>query len=75
MCVVCRATRFCDRRGRRVVAFVLFLIIRGINRVMRKEQDSPPPPAPPTKEQVLLTEIRDLLRGRVGVALTSTDPC
>ena len=54
---------------------MLFLIIRGINRVMRKEQDSPPPPAPPTKEQVLLTEIRDLLRGRVGVALTSTDPC
>ena len=48
-----------------IIAFVLFLIIRGINRMMRKEQDAPPPPAPPTKEQVLLTEIRDLLKGRV----------
>jgi large conductance mechanosensitive channel len=45
-----------------IIAFVLFLIIRGMNRMMRKEQDAPP--APPTKEQVLLTEIRDLLRGR-----------
>jgi len=48
-----------------IIAFVLFLVIRAINRVMKKEQDAPPPPAPPTKEQVLLTEIRDLLRGRV----------
>jgi large conductance mechanosensitive channel len=48
-----------------IIAFVLFLVIRGINRVTRKEQDAPPPPAPPTKDQVLLTEIRDLLRGRV----------
>lgn len=47
-----------------IIAFVLFLVIRAINRVMKKEQDAPPPPAPPTKEQVLLTEIRDLLRGR-----------
>ena len=46
-----------------IIAFVLFLIIRAMNRMMRKEQDAPPPPAPPTKEQVLLTEIRDLLRG------------
>jgi large conductance mechanosensitive channel len=48
-----------------IIAFVLFLIIRGINRVMRKAQDAPPPPAPPTKDQVLLTEIRELLKGRV----------
>ena len=48
-----------------IIAFVLFLVIRGINRVMKKEQDAPPPPAPPTKDQMLLTEIRDLLRGRV----------
>ena len=47
-----------------IIAFVLFLVIRGINRMMRKEQDATPPPAPPTKDQVLLTEIRDLLRGR-----------
>ena len=47
-----------------IIAFVLFLIIRGMNRMMKKEQDAPPPPAPPTKDQELLTEIRDLLRGR-----------
>ena len=47
-----------------IIAFVLFLVIRAMNRMMRKEQAAPPPPAPPTKEQVLLTEIRDLLRGR-----------
>ena len=47
-----------------IIAFVLFLIIRAMNRMMRKEQDASPPPAPPTKEQVLLTEIRDLLRAR-----------
>ena len=50
------------RKARECV--VVFLVIRGINRMMRKEQDAPPPPAPPTKEQVLLTEIRDLLKGR-----------
>ena len=47
-----------------IIAFVLFLIIRAMNRMMRKEQDAPPPPAPPTKEQVLLAEIRDLLKAR-----------
>jgi large conductance mechanosensitive channel len=47
-----------------IIAFVLFLVIRGINRVMRKEKDAPPPPAPPTKDQVLLTEIRDLLKAK-----------
>lgn len=48
-----------------IIAFVLFLIIRGMNRMMRKEQEAPPPPAPPTKDQVLLTEIRGLLKGQV----------
>ena len=47
-----------------IIAWVLFLVIKAINRVAREEQHAPPPPAPPTKEQVLLTEIRDLLRAR-----------
>lgn len=47
-----------------IVAFVLFLIIRGMNRMMKKEQAAPAAPPPPTKEQVLLTEIRDLLKAR-----------
>jgi large conductance mechanosensitive channel len=35
-----------------------------MNRLFAKEQAAPPPPAPPTKEQELLTEIRDLLKVR-----------
>lgn len=47
-----------------IVAFVLFLIIRAMNRMMKTEQAAPAAPPPPTKEQVLLTEIRDLLKAR-----------
>ena len=47
-----------------IVAFVLFLVIRGMNRMMKKEAAAPAAPPPPTKEQVLLTEIRDLLKAR-----------
>lgn len=47
-----------------IVALVLFLVVKAMNRFMRKEAAAPPPPAPPTKEEVLLTEIRDLLKDR-----------
>jgi large conductance mechanosensitive channel len=47
-----------------IIAFVLFLLIRGMNRIIREEERAPPPPAPPTKDQELLTEIRDLLKAR-----------
>jgi large conductance mechanosensitive channel len=47
-----------------IIAWVLFLVIKGMNQVMKKEQAAPPPPAPPTREQELLTEIRDLLKAR-----------
>ena len=47
-----------------IVAWVLFLVIRGMNRVFAQEQAAPPPPAPPSKEQELLAEIRDLLKAR-----------
>src|ERR1043166_9632200 len=47
-----------------IIAFVLFLAIRGINRLSRKEAEQPPPPAPPSKTEQLLTEIRDLLKSR-----------
>ncbi len=45
-----------------IVAFVLFLVIKGINRMKKKEEAAPAPPAEPTKEEILLTEIRDLLK-------------
>ena len=47
-----------------IIAWILFLVIRGMNRLFQQEQAAPPPPAPPTKEQELLTEIRDLLKAR-----------
>lgn len=47
-----------------IIAWVLFLVIKGMNRVMKAEEAAPPPPAAPTREQELLTEIRDLLKAR-----------
>ena len=48
-----------------IVAFVLFLVVKGINTIRNRQAAAPPakPPAP-TKEEVLLTEIRDALRGK-----------
>jgi large conductance mechanosensitive channel len=45
-----------------LVAFVLFLIIKLMNKAMKKKEALPPPPAPPTEEVVLLREIRDALK-------------
>lgn len=45
-----------------IIALVMFLVIKAINRLKRKNADLPPPPAPPTKEEVLLTEIRDAIK-------------
>lgn len=42
-----------------IIAFAIFLFVKIFNSMKRKETE--PPPAPPTKEEVLLTEIRDLL--------------
>jgi len=45
-----------------IVAFVLFLVIRAMNTLKRKEETKPAEPAKPSEEVVLLTEIRDLLK-------------
>ena len=47
-----------------LIALVLFLLIRAINKMSRKKEVAPPPPPGPTTEEKLLTEIRDLLRER-----------
>jgi large conductance mechanosensitive channel len=44
-----------------IVAFVLFMVIRAVNTLKRKEEAVPAPPKP-TREEELLTEIRDLLK-------------
>ncbi len=45
-----------------IIAFVLFLVVRGINRLQRSKAAEPAPPAPPAEDIVLLAEIRDLLK-------------
>jgi large conductance mechanosensitive channel len=45
-----------------IVAFVLFLVIRAMNTLKRKDAAAPAAPPKPTREEELLTEIRDLLK-------------
>ncbi len=49
-----------------IMALILFLLIKGMNKLMsigkKKEEEKPAEPPAPTKEEVLLTEIRDLLK-------------
>ena len=48
-----------------IIALALFLIIKAANTVMRKKAVEAPPPTP-TREEILLTEIRDLLKAQVS---------
>lgn len=47
-----------------IVALVLFIIIRLVNRMKKKEEAKPVAAPLPTKEEILLTEIRDLLKNK-----------
>ncbi len=44
-----------------IVAFIMFLIVKAVNSMKRKEEEKPAAPAGPTQEE-LLVEIRDLLK-------------
>lgn len=44
-----------------IVAFVMFMIVKGVNKMKRKEEPAPEAPKGPTQEE-LLAEIRDLLK-------------
>ena len=46
-----------------IVAFAIFLLVKAMNTLRKKEEAAPAPPPPPAQE-VLLTEIRDLLKSR-----------
>ena len=48
-----------------IIAWVLFMIIRGMSKLVRKEEAKP---APPSKSEELLTEIRDLLKARPPIS-------
>ena len=45
-----------------ILAFCVFLMVKLMNRLMKKKAQTPPAPPAPSKEELLLTEIRDLLR-------------
>jgi len=45
-----------------IIAFAIFMVIKAINSLKRKEEEAPAAPPEPSKEEVLLTEIRDLLK-------------
>ncbi len=45
-----------------IVAFVMFLIVKLINKMKKKQEEAPAAPAAPSNQEVLLSEIRDLLK-------------
>lgn len=47
-----------------IVAFVVFLLVKGINQMRREQATAPEAPAAPTPTEALLTEIRDELKRR-----------
>ena len=55
-----------------IMALIIFLLMKGINKLMsmgkKKEEEKPAKPPEPSKEEVLLTEIRDLLAAQNGAA-------
>lgn len=60
-----------------IMAFILFLLIKGVNRIMtlgqKKEESKPAEPPKPSNEELLLTEIRDLLKAQVDAEVAETE--
>ncbi|HED09266.1 MAG TPA: large-conductance mechanosensitive channel protein MscL [Caldithrix abyssi] len=45
-----------------IIAFAIFMVVKAMNKMKKKEEEAPKAPPAPSKEEVLLTEIRDALR-------------
>jgi len=45
-----------------IIAFAIFMVVKAMNSMKKKEEEKPAAPPAPSKEEVLLTEIRDALR-------------
>ena len=45
-----------------ILAFIIFLMVKAMNRMLKKEEAQPALPPPPSPQEKLLTEIRDLLK-------------
>ena len=57
---------FCGCVETVIIAFCIFVLIKGINSLSRKKEEpaAPEPPAEPSNEEKLLSEIRDLLKNK-----------
>lgn len=47
-----------------IIAFAIFLMVKGINALKKKEEDAPSAPPGPSREESLLSEIRDILKSK-----------
>ena len=47
-----------------IIAFAVFLLVKGVNKLKRRQETAPQPPPSPSKEEILLAEIRDILKER-----------
>jgi len=45
-----------------IIVFAIFIVIKGMNSLKKKEEEAPAEPPKPSKEEILLTEIRDALQ-------------
>ncbi len=45
-----------------IIAFAIFMVVKGMNSMKKKEEEAPAEPPKPSNEEVLLSEIRDLLK-------------
>ncbi|MBE2894720.1 large-conductance mechanosensitive channel protein MscL [Spirabiliibacterium falconis] len=45
-----------------IIAFAIFMVIKGLNKMKKEQPKEEPAPAAPSAEETLLTEIRDLLK-------------
>ncbi len=47
-----------------IIAFVMFLVVKAVNKMKKKEEEAPVAPPEPSNEEKLLSEIRDLLKNK-----------
>ena len=47
-----------------IVAFAVFMVVKAMNKMKKKQEEAPAAPAAPSNEEVLLQEIRDLLKAK-----------
>ena len=47
-----------------IIAFAIFVLVKGVNTLKKKEEAAPSVPVGPSREEVLLSEIRDILKSK-----------